>query len=57
MGVDERSKLMRDLQAIITADKEQRRRINRLARALSYPSDDESEATDSDEDSIEEASD
>ncbi|CAM8903346.1 unnamed protein product [Rhodiola kirilowii] len=57
MGMDERSKLLKDLQAIIAADKEQRRRINRLARALSYPSDDESEATASEEDSIEEASD
>ncbi|CAM8975746.1 unnamed protein product [Rhodiola kirilowii] len=51
MGRDERNKLVKDLDIIIAADKEQRKRINKLARALRYPSDDEDDDAESDGDS------
>ncbi|CAM8897556.1 unnamed protein product [Rhodiola kirilowii] len=54
----ERGQLLKELEIILEAQHEQRKRLNRLVRALRYPSDDEDEdeaadedAGDSDEDS------
>ncbi|CAM8891958.1 unnamed protein product [Rhodiola kirilowii] len=44
----ERGQLLKELETILEAHHEQRKRINRLVRALRYPSDDEDEDADED---------